>query len=162
MRGRGRSRESGMRRRGKAPTPSFLPGLPESEAKLEPERSHLLLEFIDRTATVKNIVGTRTVGTGTSRCRAVRAAMTMKATLGTTGMRSAMLVRMTKTPALLALAREGDERPDRPHGATNIDTAREVMAFKKDLGDVHRTGPATTGRDGIAMGLDSLVLGQQR
>ena len=113
---------------------------------LEPNRSHFLLEFINRTAPVKNIVGTREVGAGFGNRRAGRAIMAGKATLGAMGMRTAVFLWMAKTPAVLALAWKGNVRPDSFHGTTNINTLREIRPLKKDFGNVNQVCAATTGR----------------
>lgn len=150
-----------MRSRGKALTSSNLSGFSQGEALTEPDGSHFFLKFVSRTTTVKDIVGTGAIGTGTCRSRAISAAMTGEATLRATGMGPTVLLRMPKTPAALALARVGYIRADGLQGTTNVDTVGEVMASKEDLSNIHRTSPAAP-RKGITLHTNRIVRFQQR
>ena len=151
-----------MRSRGKALTSSNLFGFSQGEALTEPDGSHFFLKLVSRTTTVKDIVGTGAIGTGTCRSRAISAAMTGEATLRATGMGPTVLLRMSKTPAALALARVGYIRADGLQGTTNVDTVGEVMAPKEDLSNIHRTSPAAPRRKGITLHTNRIVRFQQR
>ena len=83
-----------------------------------------------------------------------------KATQRAAENRAVVFLRVAKAPTVSALARRRDIRPDGALHAPNVDMSREIVALKRDPSNVGGVFLATSGRQGVAVNVDSVILAE--
>ena len=106
---------------------------------------------------VESIMRVTTIVTAPGSSRGVIADV-VKATKRAAESRTAVFLGVAKAPTFPALARGRNIRPDRAQDAPHVDMSGKIVALKRDPSNVGGVFLATSGRQGVAANVDSVIL----